>query len=134
LTSMNDHFLAFEAVTAPPFITRMKNEQSSLRRSLIRVRMIKETSFVTSGYIIAETITSLLILGFLLARIDPFYESLFFVGLIVFLFRYMLALIRDLDDPFDYDQKSPGPDEISLAPLEALEARLRRRRESLPRC
>jgi predicted membrane chloride channel (bestrophin family) len=133
LAGMNDHFLALESVTTANFVARMKQEQTALRRLLTRVHVIKETAFVASGYAIAEAISSLLIFGFLLARIDPFYESLFFVALITFLFRYMLALIRDLDDPFEYDLRSPGPDEVSLLPLEEAEARMRRRFEELAR-
>jgi hypothetical protein len=133
LSAMNGHFLAFETVTAANFVARMKQEQTALRRLITRVHVIKETSFVTSGYVIAEAISSLLILGFLLARIDPFYESLFFIALITFLFRYMLALIKDLDDPFEYDLRSPGPDEVSLMPLEEVGARMRRRLEELGR-
>jgi len=127
VSAMNDHFHAFEEVVTPNFIARMKGEQTALRRVLTRIRMVKETSFVTSGYVIAEITSTFLIIGFLLAKIDPFYESLFFVGMITFLFAYMLRLIRDLDDPFEYGGASQGPDEISLAPLLDVEARMRAR-------
>jgi hypothetical protein len=124
VSSMNVHFHGFEDGVAPNYIARMKGEQTSLRRVLTRVRMVKETSFVTSGYVIAEITATLLIIGFLLAKIDPFYESLFFVGMITFLFTYMLRLIRDLDDPFEYKEGSQGPDEVSLAPLLDVESRM----------
>jgi hypothetical protein len=124
VTRLNDHFLALEAVTLPPFITRMKQEQTALRRVLTRVRTIKETSFVVSAYTIAEIMSVLLIIGFLLAKIDPFHESVFFVGLITFLFAYMLRLIKDLDDPFEYREGSRDADEVSLKPLQELEARM----------
>ncbi len=131
VTGLNRHFLAFEPLTVPPFIVRMKQEQSSLRRVLTRIRMIRDTSFVSSGYTIAEITSTLLIIGFILARIDPFHESLFFVGMITFLLTYMLALIRDLDDPFEYGPGSGGTDEISLAPIEDASMRIRRRLEEL---
>jgi hypothetical protein len=131
LSAMNGHFHAFEEGVTPNFIARMKGEQTALRRALTRIRMVKETSFVTSGYAIAEITSTLLIIGFLLARIDPFYESLFFVGMITFLFGYMLRLIKDLDDPFDYHEAGQGPDEVSLAPLLDVEARMKARLAAL---
>jgi hypothetical protein len=132
LTALNDDFVALGPDAPPNFLVRMKQEQSALRRILIRIQIVRETSFVSSGYAIAEISASLLILGFLLARIDPFYESLFFVGLITFLFIYMITLIRDLDDPFEYEGDGGGPDEVSLKPIEDAAARLRRRQSLLP--
>jgi hypothetical protein len=129
VTGLNDSFVALDADAPPPFLTRMKVEQSALRRVLIRIQIVRETSFVSSGYAIAEIASGLLILGFLLAKIDPFYESLFFVGLITFVFVYMITLIRDLDDPFEYDGPGGGSNEVSLKPLEDAAARLRRRLE-----
>jgi predicted membrane chloride channel (bestrophin family) len=86
---------------------------------------------VETGYAIAEVTSVLLIVGFLFSKIDPFYESLFFVGLITFFLTYMLALIKDLDDPFGYGPQGGGADEVSLVPLAELSARLKRRGESL---
>ena len=99
VTALNDHFVALDADAPPNFLVRMKQEQSALRASVIRIQTVRETSFVLPAYAIAEIAATLLVIGFLLARIDPFYESLFFVGLIAFVFTYMIALIRDLDDP-----------------------------------
>ncbi len=127
VTELDRHLAAVESLAPPPFIVRMKQEQSSLRRFIIRINVIRETSFIGTGYAIAEIISVLLILAFTLAAIEPFGESLFIVGLITFLLTYMLALIMDLDNPFDYraDGTAEG-DEVSLAPLEGVRARIGR--------
>lgn len=127
--NINVHLAAFDGTVAPPFIARLKVEQTAVRRHLTRIRAIKETSFVGQGYTIAEVMAGFLIVGILMARIEPFYESLFFSGLIAFLLIYMLLLIKDLDDPFEY--AGGGSDEVSLVPLEDAEARMRRRIEAL---
>jgi hypothetical protein len=127
---LNTHLAAFDGIVAPPFIARLKVEQTAIRRHLTRIRTIKETSFVGQGYTIAEVMAVFLITGILLARIEPFYESLFFSGLIAFLLVYMLRLIKDLDDPFEYGEGG-GSDEVSLAPLEDAERRMRQRFEQL---
>lgn len=130
IANLNEHFAVLEPDLAPAFVARMKQEQSALRRVLIRVRTVRETSFVQTGYAIAEIAAFLLVFGLLLAKIDPFYESLFFVGMVAFVLAYLLCLIRDLDDPFEY-QGGGDSDEISLKPIEDLTARLKARLETL---
>ena len=124
LSEFNDFFLAFESLTQANFIVRLKQEQSAIRRMLIRIHSIRETSFVTSGYAIAEAITALLVIGLIFVKIDPFYEALFFISAITFLQAYMIAFIKDLDNPFEYYGKDRGPDEISLKPLDDLKQRM----------
>lgn len=124
---LNDHFLAVEGHTQANFIARLKQEQSALRKIVIRIHTIRETDFISSGYFIARTTTLLLLLGLVFARIEPFYESLFFLGLVSYLLLFLLFLIRDLDNPFGYYENESSED-VSLKPLEDamadLEARL----------
>jgi len=124
LSGFNDLFLAFESLTQANFIARLKQEQSAIRRILIRIHTIRETSFVSSGYAIAEAIAIILAVGLIFVKIDPFYEALFFVGAITFLQIYMILLIKDLDNPFEYYGEERGPDEISLKPLDDLKLRI----------
>jgi hypothetical protein len=123
LGEMGHHFVALESLTQANFIARLKQEQSNIRRLLIRIHTIRETSFIPSGYIIAETTTVLLLVGLVLAKIDPFYESLFFVSVITFLLRFLGLLIRDLDNPFGY-YEGASVEDVSLKPLEDVLARL----------
>lgn len=134
LRELNDYFLAFESATQANFIARMKQEQSAIRRMLIRIHTIRETSFVESGYVIAESVTTLLCIGLILSKIDPFSESLFFVGVIAFFMIFLLILIRDLDNPFGYYQNA-STENVSLKPIEALierQARLFSDSKTLP--
>lgn len=131
LNGLNKYYLAFEKLTQPNFIVRLKQEQNSLRNMIIRVRTIRETNFVSVGYAIAEITTFLLTLGFLLAEFDPFYESVFFVGIATFLMIYMIALIKDLDNPFDYYEGEKEAAHVSLAPIKDLQERLEKKLRSL---
>jgi hypothetical protein len=123
VSELNRFFLAFESLTQANFIVRLKQEQQVLRRALIRIHTIRETSFISSGYLIAEITSTLLMIGLIFAKIDPFYESLFVVGVIVFLLTYLIFLIRDLDNPFGY-YESGSAEDISLKPLEDFTARI----------
>jgi hypothetical protein len=51
--------------------------------------------------------------------------SLFLVGLLSYLLFYLVGLIRDLDNPFEYLNGEPGAADVSLDVLERNEDRLR---------
>ena len=123
LNGLTPQFAAMEQWTQATLVARLKQEQGNLRRTLIRLHTIRETSFVSSGYLLVDLITSLLCIGLILAKIEPFYESLFFVGVISYLMIYLLMLIRDLDNPFGYYDRYSEED-VSLNPLENAVSRL----------
>ncbi|MEI8207099.1 MAG: hypothetical protein WCG03_09510 [Kiritimatiellales bacterium] len=125
LNDLTPQFAAMEPWVQATMIARLKQEQSNLRRTLIRIHTIRETSFVSTGYLLADIITILLCVGLVLAKIEPFYESLFFVGVISYLMIYLLMLIRDLDNPFGYYDDNSWED-VSLKPLEDAVGRLSR--------
>jgi hypothetical protein len=133
VSGLNRFYLAFEPLTQPNFIVRLKQEQSAIRRMLIRVETIRDTSFVGAGYAIAEVATLLLIVGLLLADITPDALAVFLVSSITFLLVYMIFLIRDLDDPFEFahDGSQGGAAEVSLRPIERLEQHLGTELETL---
>lgn len=113
VNGLTTSFGMLEPWTSASYITRLKAEQSALRRTLARIEVIRETSFVTSGYMLAYIITSLLCFGLILADMDPFHESIMFTGVIGYLLVFLLLLIRDLDNPFGYYERLSGAD-VSL--------------------
>jgi hypothetical protein len=129
LSALNRHFAEFESLTQVGYILRMKQEQQSIRRALIRAHTIRETSFIGAGYRIAEWTTAFLVVALVLVKIDPFYESMFTVGVIVFLLSYLILLIHDLENPFAYYVDHSAAN-VSLKPLEDCIARLAARANS----
>ena len=123
VNDLTPQLAAMEQWTQATLVARLKQEQSNLRRTLTRIHTIRETSFVASGYLLADLITSLLCIGLVLLKIEPFYESLFFVTVIAYLMIYLSMLIRDLDNPFGYYERYSGED-VSLKPLEDTARRL----------
>jgi hypothetical protein len=123
LNALTPEFAAMEQWTQGTLVARLKQEQSNLRRTIIRIHTIRETSFVSAGYLLSDIITALLCIGLILAKIEPFYESLFFVSVISYLMIFLLILIRDLDNPFGYYERYSGAD-VSLKPLEDAAHRL----------
>lgn len=117
LLAFNDDFLAFEKLTQANFIARLKQEQSAIRKMINRIHTIRETSFLVTGYAIAEIITSILVIGLIFIQMDPFYESVFFIFFVSFILIYMIFFIKDLDNPFGYYEEDSLEDEISLQAL-----------------
>lgn len=117
LQEFNSYFLEFEKHTQANFITRLKQEQNQIRKSLTRIHTIRETYFMGTAYAITEIITCILIFGLILVKITPFYESIFFVSFVSFILIYMIYFIKDLDNPFAYQKEESQVDEVSLQPL-----------------
>ena len=124
LHNMNDYFSEFESLMQAGFLVRMKNEQNNLRRMIIRVDNIRDLSFVQSAYAIVETLAFFVVFGLLIIKVDPFYESVFFTLVVSFLVIYMIFLIRDLDNPFDYSENGESGTEVSLKPIHDLTNRM----------
>ncbi len=129
---LNLDFLAFEPLTQPNFIVRLKQEQSALRLAVLRINTIRETSFVGAAYLIAELTAVLLVGSLLFAKIAQGGAELLLLGMVAFVFAYMIALIKDLDNPFDYEGESKlSSAEVSLAVIHDLEASIAARRGEL---
>ena len=125
VNDLTPQFAVMEQWAQATLVARLKQEQSNLRRTLIRIHTIRETSFVSAGYLLADITTILLCIGLILGKIEPLYESLFFVSVISYLMIFLLMLIRDLDNPFGYYELYSGSD-VSLKPLEDTGRRLAR--------
>ncbi len=117
IDKLNSEFVSLEPFTETTFISRLKSEQSQLRKIVLRMVTIRETSFIGSAYAVAEVSSLLLVTGLIFVSRQPFGESLFFIGFITFVLAYMIALITDLDNPYDYSNEIAG-NEVSLKPIE----------------
>jgi hypothetical protein len=122
---LNSLFAKIENDTQANYIVRLKNEMASLSKSIIRVDTIRDTNFISTGYQISISVTALMCFGLICSQIDPFYESLFFVGVISFLMIFLILLIHDLDDPFAYNKKYSA-ENVSLYPIQRVLSEIER--------
>lgn len=110
---LHQFFAAMEAAKVPPnFITKLKQEQAQLVRSLYRVRYIQRIRFIPSAFILAQAIVVLNIGLILFTEIEPFYGGMALVAIIGFIFTYILLLIRVISTPFHSEGKTQ--DDVSL--------------------
>jgi hypothetical protein len=117
VAGLNDIFLAFEALTQPNFIVRMKQEQASMRKNILRIDTIRDTAFVPAGYMMAELGTGVLLLGLLFTELGPLYEGIYYVIVPSFFMLYLIFLIKDLDNPFNYSGDAREAADVSIKPI-----------------
>jgi len=135
IRALNEPYRVFAPVIQAGFTTRLKTEQSNIRKTVLRMDTMRRTSYVAAGYLIAE-VTALLLMFVLVvtklgANDQPGHQftevvtQLVLVGLISYLLIYLVSLIRDLDNPFEYKDGKPGAADVNLEVLERNEDRLR---------
>ena len=126
IEGLNDHFHAVEPHTQATYVNRIKTEQNAARRMLLRIHSIHETSFVAAGFMVAALTSGLLITVLLFIDVGALATDLILLCTLTFLLGYVLLLIRDLDDPFEYSTEGEhaGSVEASLDPLIRLTGRL----------
>ncbi|MCX6000077.1 MAG: hypothetical protein NTU41_10965 [Chloroflexi bacterium] len=101
IDAVDDHMKSLAAKGTPmPLIVKMRNEVGIIKRISNRVETIKETTFIPGAYAIAELGTSGALLVLLLSKLGPYYEGLLLVGVIALILISVIALIRDMDNPF----------------------------------
>jgi hypothetical protein len=107
---------------------RAQSELWSVRRTLTRIEVIRETTFLKSGYALLDTLVILAVVVVAVARFKSTLGEVILVPVVTLIFVYMVRLIRDVDDPFDHDASGrSGAAEVDLFPLRDYELRLRAR-------
>ena len=92
---------------------------------VIRMDTMRRTSYVAAGYLIAEVTALMILVLLMITDIGPLAPTILVVGVITCLMVYLLALIRDINNPFEYRNGIPGPADVDLRVLEQCQARLR---------
>ena len=125
IRALNDSFRVFAPQIQPGFTTRLKGEQAAIRAKVLRIDTVRRTSYISSGYLIGEVTGVLLVVVLLVTDTGPIAPTLAVVGLISFLMFHLFALIRDLDNPFEYLDGKPGAADVPVEVIERTEDRLR---------
>jgi hypothetical protein len=98
------------------FVTHIQTEQAKIRALARQMRGNRDTDFLGAAYVLLWLFLGGSIVALLLIGADRFSENLTVSTLMFTLFVYLLFLIEDLDNPFEYDGKSSV--DVSLSPLE----------------
>lgn len=102
----------------PNYMTRLKTEQSQLRKMLLRVYHIQKTNFIPSVSVLVESIVLVVILLLIFIDIDT-YTGMIIFGLLAYLLLYTMRLIKVLEKPFRKG-KDDTCDDVSIFLLREL--------------
>ena len=109
----------------PNYIARMKVEITNLKKLVNRITVIKTTDFIPSVFVCIQAITITFLGVYCLLAVDPWWGGLILVCIFTFVIFAILFLIRDMEDPFEYDGTGfSKSDEVSLGVLDSFQKEL----------
>lgn len=104
------------------FTSRIQGEQAQLRSLTQQMKSSRDTDFLEPAYVLLWLFLSGSVVALLLIGAEHFSENLTVSAFLFTSFFYLLFLIRDLDNPFEYQDKSSV--DVDLSVLEILGDRL----------
>jgi hypothetical protein len=116
ISDLNPLFAQLEAHISGPLISRIQVEQGKLRLIITRMKLIRDTDFLAPAYVLLQIFLAGAIVALLLTSGDQISKTIVVSAFLFTSFLYLVALIRDLDNPFQYDGKSCI--DIDLSPLD----------------
>jgi hypothetical protein len=107
------------------YLFRMKSEITNLKRIVNRITVIKTTDFIPSVFVCIQAITIIFLTVYCLLAVEPWWGGLILVCIFTFVIFSILTLIKDMEDPFEYDGSGyTKSDEVSLEILDNLQKEL----------
>ena len=82
--------------------SRMSGEQHNLRKAFTRVTVIKKTNFLSTGYALMEALAFVIFGLLLISKFENNIVAAIIVAFLTSIFVYLIRLIRDIDQPFEY--------------------------------
>jgi hypothetical protein len=100
--------------TAAGLVNRMQTEQAKIRSLVWQIQTNRDTDFLQSAYVLLWVFLSSSTAALLMIGTDNFSENILVSCFIFLSFFYLLFLIRDLDNPFEYNGKSSVDVDLSI--------------------
>jgi hypothetical protein len=95
-------------------VTHIQGEQAKVRSLTQQMKNHRETNFIEPAYVLLWLFLGGSTVTLLLIGAERFSENLVVSTLLFTSFFYLLLLIRDLDNPFDYNGKSSVDVDLSV--------------------
>lgn len=97
---LTESYLEMEEIgVAPEYIARLKHEQGSVIRNLMRVSDIHRSAVLRFASTLIKTVVAVLIVLLLFTRVDRLLTDIILLGFIAFVSLYVLRLLRIVDTP-----------------------------------
>jgi hypothetical protein len=126
LTAMNATVVALDKVGAGGDASKALPHLMSLRRSVSRIDVISRTGFLPPAYALLEVLLTMILGLMMVAKFKSPVAEFVLIPFVSLVNIYMLRLIKDIDDPFDFapDGSKNGGAEVDLFPLDEYRERL----------
>jgi hypothetical protein len=122
LNNINDLIGDLERVgIGAVFLTRCLAEQHNLRRLVTRIDVIRRTRFIQTGFALLQMLVSVTIVLLVFSNFKNWQVQFLIVGTLALIYLYLLRLIRDLDDPFEYAEGYVEGGSADVSPHPVLE-------------
>ena len=116
----------------PNRVIKAMSDVQSARKTLLRVNVISRTNFISAGYSLLELFLTLIMVLLMITLFKGVTSEVIIVFFVSLVYTYMYLLIKDIDDPFEYDQNGGvHGTEIPLFPLTEYLERAKERLESV---
>jgi len=115
----DDVILLGKEGATPNYVARIKVEITNLKKLVNRITVIKTTDFIPSVFVCIEAITIIFLAVYCMLAVEPWWGGLILVCIFTFVIFAILFLIKDMEDPFEYDDSGYSKsDEVSLEVLD----------------
>jgi hypothetical protein len=116
IKNLNQLFSPLAKYCEAPLLARLQNEQAKMRLLIMQIQGIRDTDFLNPAYILLHLLLIASSVALLTTYTPNFMANLIVSTFLFIAFLYLLLLIYDLDNPFQYQDRSVV--EVDLSFLE----------------
>lgn len=126
MTQLNVVLQDLERAGAGPYASRAVPQLLMVRRCVSRIDVIVRTGFLPPAYALLEVLIVMIITLMMIARFNSIVAECLLVPFVALVNIYMLRLIKDVDNPFDFraGSRDASSGEVALFPLDEYRERL----------
>ncbi len=126
MSRLSEVLRQLERAGAGPYASRAVPQLLMVRRCISRIDVIVRTGFLPPAYALLEVLIVMIISLMMIARFRSVIAESLLVPFVALVNIYMLRLIKDVDNPFDFKDGARGQDsgEVALFPLDEYRERL----------
>jgi hypothetical protein len=126
MTRMSEVLQQLERAGAGPYASRAVPQLLAVRRCVSRIDVIVRTGFLPPAYALLEVLIVMIISLMMIARFRSIVAEMLLVPFVALVNIYMLRLIKDVDNPFDFKDgvRDHTSGEVTLFPLDEYRERL----------
>lgn len=126
MTRLSAVLQELERAGAGPYASRAVPQLLAVRRCVSRIDVIVRTGFLPPAYALLEVLIFMIISLMMIARFKSVVAETLLVPFVALVNIYMLRLIKDIDNPFDFKEgvRDHSSGEVTLFPLQEYRDRL----------